>query len=108
MAVHSTQLGAHATVGADTTLYTVPAGKRTIWKHALIRNAGTAQTCAFVLHLGGGVTVNFWFPLAATPAAGSTIQIAPWVVLNAGDSIHFASGSSQTADVIISGAELTV
>lgn len=109
MAVHSAQLGRGQSLGVGpTTLYTVPAGKRAIVKSYWARNHGTAQTSDFQLVISGGPTLDFFVPLAATPAAGSTVFASIWVVLNPGDQIRWISGASQLTDVIVSGTELTL
>jgi hypothetical protein len=107
--VHSTQLGAHQNVGASyVTLYTVPAGKRTIVKSIWARNSNAAaQVAAVQLLLASGADIFFFIPLAASPAAGSTLFMPLWVVLNQGDVIKYAAGGTN-GDVIVSGAELTV
>lgn len=107
MTVHSTQLAGRAgmTTGV-VTVYTVPAGKRTIFKHAWIRNtAAAAGVCAIQVVFVGGGTAGFFYPLAATGAAGSTIGIDLWVVLNAGDKINYGP-SNNNNDILFSGTEL--
>lgn len=110
MAVHSTQLG-HGiglTAGAHN-VYTVPTGKRTILKSLSLRNATAgAVTGGFAIALAGGGTLNFFQPLAATPAAGSTVHLALWIVLNAGDVLQVDGIAGSGIDAIASGAELTV
>jgi hypothetical protein len=107
MTVHSTQLGARQNVGATSvTLYTCPSGKRTILKSLWCRNSNAAaQVAAATIVLTGGGSLAFFIPLAATPAAGSTVFLDLWVVLNAGDVLKYAAGGTN-GDVIASGAEL--
>lgn len=108
MTVHSTQLGAHQTIGTGgVTIYTVPANKRAIVKSIWIRNtAGAAQTAAFALILTGGATITIFQPLAASPAAGSSLYLDLWVILNAGDALKITAGAA-SLDAIVSGTELS-
>jgi hypothetical protein len=46
--------------------------------------------------------------MAATPAAGSTVKIEPWVVLRAGDALTVAGVAGSGVDCYASGAELTL
>jgi hypothetical protein len=107
--VHSTQLGAKAGMATTlVTVYTVPSGKRTIVKGIWVRNAGAAATvCDVNLALSGGPSPSFFIALAATPAAGSTVFLPVWIVLNAGDVIKAAMNAG-TGDLIVAGAELTL
>lgn len=109
MAVHSTQLGAAAGVtNSGVTLYTVPSGYRTILKGLWIRNDTAAANVAEVALVTGAGTIAFLIPLPASPTAGSTTFLSLWVVLNAGDELKFLSAPSTTADVIASGAQLSL
>jgi hypothetical protein len=107
--VHSTQLGAvqNAAIGLHT-IYTVPSGKRTIVKSVWLRNtAAAAQTATIRFNLATGAIVQLFVPLAASPGAGSSVLLTPWVVLNVGD--VFQLGASATGiDGIASGAELSL
>lgn len=108
MTVHSTLLGHGASLAIGLhTLYTVPAGKRTIVKSITLYNHGAA-TNRVVLEatLGGTDTVIADPILAAAGAAGDWLQIACWIVLNAGDALKL-SGQSAVVDATASGAELT-
>jgi hypothetical protein len=106
--VHSTQLGSGVALTAGYhTLYTVPANTRTIFKGIWLRNGGAAAFVGGVqLHLASGGSPAFFIPLAASPAAGSTVWIALWVVLNAGDQLNVA-GSASGIDAIVAGTELS-
>lgn len=109
MAVHSTQLAlrqALGTAGAD--VYTCPTGKRAIVKSILIRNTNVAASNCFVnVVAAGGTTAAFNFHLALTGADGDTINVATWIVLNAGDKLHVVPAKANV-DLVISGAELIV
>lgn len=110
MSVHSARLGSAAGLGAaSTTLYTCPSGKRTIVKTIWLRNATAgAITGGWAIVISGGATLTFFQPLAATPAAGSTVKIEPWAVLHAGDVLKVSGAAGSGVDVYISGAELDV
>lgn len=107
MTVHSTQLGKGAALSvALHTLYTVPAGKRTIFKYLTLWNNFAATNRVVVECAMGGVTVVVADPvLAATGAAGDSIALSLWIVLNAGDTIVVAP-QSHPADASCSGTEL--
>jgi hypothetical protein len=108
--VHSDRLGSGAALGAGNhTLYTVPTGKRTIVKSIWLRNnTAAAITGAWAVVITGGATISFFQPLAATPAAGSTVKIEPWIVLRAGDALTVAGVAGSGVDAYVSGAELTL
>lgn len=110
MTVHSKQLGAGAALTAGFhTLYTTPAGKRTIVKSIWLRNnTAGAVTGAWQVVISGGPTVAFFQPLAATPAAGSTVHLDTWTVLNPGDALQVGGVAGSGIDAIASGAELTL
>jgi hypothetical protein len=108
--VHSDRLGSGAALGAGYhTVYTCPTGKRTIVKSIWLRNnTAAAITGAFQVVISGGATISFFQPLAATPAAGSTVKLEPWVVLRAGDALNIAGIAGSGVDAYVSGAELTL
>jgi hypothetical protein len=103
-------LGAIAAAGAGNhTLYTCPSGKRTIVKTIWMRNCTAgAITGDWAVVISGGATITFFQPMAATPAAGSTVKIEPWVVLRAGDALTVAGVAGSGVDCYASGAELTL
>jgi hypothetical protein len=89
------------------TLYTCPAGTRAIVKSIWMRNnTAAAITGAWSVIVSGGPTVNFFQPLAATPAAGSTVKIEPWLVLRPGDVLQVAGVAGSGVDCYVSGTEL--
>lgn len=107
MTVHSTQLGADLTLGTGaTTLYTVPAGKRTIVKSIVVCNGNAAANFVGFGVIRAGVTIaNFRYFVAATSTSGDTVSDLPWIVLNAGDQL-LAQAHLASVSVIVSGAEL--
>lgn len=107
MTVHSTQLGAKQGITtAGYTLYTVPSGKRTIWKGVTIYNAsGSAQGVTIEVQLVDGDVIYQTYQLAAAGSDGDSINAQTWVVLNAGDSLAVSIAHNSVA-VIVSGAEL--
>lgn len=109
MTVHSTQLGAAAAVGvAGVTVYTVPAGKRTILKGIWLRNTGGAANVAKLeLTLVGGTSVFFYVNLDVSANAGNTVFLNLWVVMNAGDALKMTAAVN-SVNIIASGAELTL
>lgn len=108
--VHSVQLGNGIALGAGlNTLYTCPSGKRTIVKSVYLRNAtAAAVVSAIAVTRSTGGTINFFVPLAATPAAGSTVFLDLWMVLNAGDVLKVGGAAGSGVDALASGAELTL
>lgn len=107
MAVHSTQLAANGNlVHSQVTLYTVPTGKRTIVKSAIVRNqAAAAQVVTLYVFSGGSEVASLNYHLAAAGSAGDTISDLTWFVINAGQQLRAIAGSS-FAEIIVSGAEL--
>ena len=108
MTVHSNRLGQGASIAAGFhDIYTCPADTRTIVKTIWLRNATAgAITGGFAVVLSGGATITFFQPLAATPAAGSTVKIEPWLVLRVGDKLQIAGAAGSGVDAYVSGAEL--
>jgi hypothetical protein len=100
--VHSTQLGKNATITtAGSTLYTVPAGKRTIVKGIGLQNLhSAAQTVVITL---AGIDVGVWLTALNTDGAGKFLE--PWIVLNAGDHVQ-VSPLAGNCEAIIAGSEL--
>lgn len=109
MAVHSTQLGAHTGITtAGVTLYTVPAGKRTIVKSVCFQSHAAASQRVFIVFSSAtagdialGVTVG------AIGSATESMNYECWVVLNAGDKLKVVP-VSDNVDAIASGAELVL
>ena len=107
MTTHSTQLGANLDVGTtEHTLYTVPAGKRTIVKSLAACNYASAATTLFVKGKVGSTDV--W--LLEIPLGGNTtdtrIWVQPvWIVMNAGDLLRVVANAASVS-LVASGAEL--
>jgi hypothetical protein len=105
--VHSVRLGFVTNLGTGgTTLYTVPAGKRTIVKCITVFNqTGSANR---VLVIGEAAGNNVWVEalhMAAIGSDGESKTIEPWHVLNVGDTIA-AIADHANCTVAVSGAEL--
>lgn len=109
MTVHSTQLGHAAALASSTaTLYTTPAGKRTIVKGLWARNKSAGVGVVYwEVVTAGGDTLAWGYPLAATGAGVFSIFLDVWMVLNVGDMLKVVA-SGCTIDAIASGAELTL
>lgn len=109
MTVHSTQLGGGSYAsGSYHSVYTVPAGKRTIVKGLWIRNTNAAaQVVAINCDTVSFGNVYFYYHLAAAGSSGDSQYFDIWIVLNAGDVLKVGPGASN-ADVIAAGAELTL
>lgn len=109
MTVHSAQLGADPSLGTGTvTLYTVPAGVRTIVKNAIAKNLnGAASYVVFTFGDSAGDHGYYVLYMAASGSDGDSVTWNPWVVLNAGDWIK-AVAHAASASVIISGTELDI
>ena len=105
--MHSTQLGAAYSLGTGTTvLYTVPAGYRTILKSIVIHNNAAAAQQPYVGSKHSGTYV--WearVALTANGTVGDTAYIAPWIVLNPGDTLQVVPGAA-SINIVLSGAEL--
>jgi hypothetical protein len=109
VAVHSTSLIAASGLAAGaTTLYTVPTGKRTIVKSVRMINGGAAAARVVLSRNGTGGVLGYWIAhLAAANAAGEDIELATWVVMNAGETLKLIAGGTTTA-LMVSGSELTL
>lgn len=107
--VASKQLGFNAAVPTTgSTLYTVPTGKRTIVKSIVLHNNGGAAARANIAVLSGASTLfNYFVDLAASGAAGDSKTDAPWLVMEAGESLKLFA-SVGTIQAYASGAELTL
>jgi hypothetical protein len=109
MTVHSTSLGHGASLSvALHTLYTVPTGKRSLVKWLTLYNHGASTNRVVVEVTLSGTDVVVADPiLAAAGAANDYLQLALWIVLNAGDSLKVAPQSS-TIDATANGAVFTL
>ena len=107
--VASLQLATHDALGGTVqTLYTVPTGKRTIVKSIVTTNLdSSARIVIFYVTVGSTEEASFNVHEAASGAAGDTVILAPWIVLEAGQSLK-AQTTGGTSRVIVSGAELTL
>lgn len=110
MAVRSIQLAAHRTVGTTAeTLYTCPAGRRTILKSAVYswRTSIVPGTLRLILDPTGAVAatgIDYWAPTFQLEA----VHRSMWVVLNAGDVLTVTASHASAAFVVLSGAELVL
>jgi hypothetical protein len=91
---------------ADTTLYTVPAGKVTIVRSIRVTNIG-ALADAPSLYIGRGAATVIITAGISIPS-GQTFKEEIWTVLAAADSLHITQGIGQQHDVVVSGAELVL
>ena len=109
MTVHSTQLGLALTIGTGgTTLYTVPAGKRTIVKSVVLQNLNAAAAQATIAIYNGATELAQWgVHLAAAGAAGDSNADQIWVVLNAGQRLKVFAGAA-SCSAVASGSELAL
>lgn len=107
--VRSTSLGiVKLTVATFHTLYTVPAGRRTIVKSVAIYNGGAAGRTAYVAVVRGGTTFyGAVWTLGASQANPSSEQEV-WWVLNTGDQLKVQTIDSGDMSFIVSGAELII
>jgi hypothetical protein len=107
--VHSTRLAAVGVHGAGSTLiYTVPAGKRAIVKSVVVANeAAAANHVSFSIVFGGGTGGFFACQPTASPGAGDTVYLLPWIVMNPGDELH-VTVAVNSASILVSGTELTL
>jgi hypothetical protein len=104
MTVRSKQLGPPTLLtpaATDLTIYTCPAGARTILKSITFFNTAGNTATARWKNAAGTQIYNLW----RTTAADTTIQL-PWFVLNAGESIVVRSVNAGQAIVALSGTEL--
>lgn len=107
MAVRSAQLavGALSSTSA-TTVYSVPAGRRTIVKDVRVFNgAGVADDDVRMLVRSGGSDRSCWRFRRAMPSAESDYIPQCWIVLDTGDELKLQCAQS-TLRYVISGAEL--
>jgi hypothetical protein len=109
VAVASTQLGLHNAIGtSDITLYTAPAGKRTIVKNALARSYSSVVTDLYLeVKRSGTIVCSYVFHFATAGSDGDTANLNTWFVLDAGDSLH-THATSSSCSLIVSGSELTL
>ena len=109
MTVASKQLGSLVTANAGTyTLYTVPTGRRTIVKEIVVQNlAAAAQRIIMEVTFSGGATFQWVINVGAVNTATESISYPTWIVINAADVLKVIV-SSNTASVLVSGAELVI
>lgn len=109
MSVASQQLGGGSfTTGSYHTVYTVPAGKRTILKSMWLRNTFSGANIAKLnLHTGAFGDVYMYTNLVTSGSSGDTALIPLWVVLLPGDIIKIQPTQS-SVEAILSGTELTL
>jgi hypothetical protein len=107
--VYSTQLGSNATINTSgSTIYTVPAGKRTIVKSLAVANFFAGANNAVIAYFHGATLLGYHnVHLATAGSSGDTEVSQPYVVLNAGDSIKVTPSNNGVA-VLASGSELTL
>lgn len=109
MAVHSNQLaiGVLTVAGAFTTIYTAPAGKRTILKDLVLISGAAAPGIVAAAVLSGASGVALLWDAAAAQNKVNTLQ-GRFAVLNAGDHLQVAVGSVAGGGLqyLASGAEL--
>jgi hypothetical protein len=108
MTVHSTQLGANGAIAAGgATLYTVPAGKRTIVKSIVLQNnAAGANRIILRIDLVGGGNFSWGVTVGAASGASESMLIECWLVMNAGD-VFKVNPTSSFVEALVSGAQLT-
>jgi hypothetical protein len=104
---HSTQLGHVLDTGSGiSTLYTVPAAKRTILKSIVAQNYNAAANVLTVSVWSGSTELFQWaYYLAANPGNGDSVLSLPWVVLNTGQLLKVQTLHASLT-VVASGAEL--
>jgi hypothetical protein len=107
MTVRSIQLGAgQRTTTAITTLYTVPAGFRTIIKSIVLLNTNAAaNNIILTIEISGSTIAAMTFHCAATGSVGDTITQELWIVVNAGELVRIQS-TQQPYYYVVSGAQL--
>jgi hypothetical protein len=109
VSVASKQLGLGGpipTTGA--TIYTVPAGKRTIVKSIQLQNNHTAaQRIIFSVWVAGVNTFAWGVTPGAAASATESMLLTPWLVLEAGQVLK-VQPISGTCQLLVSGAELTL
>lgn len=109
MGVHSKQLATSTGIGTgDATIYTVPAGIRTIVKSAVLNNGfAGANYMVFTVKRSGSDRAYMTLYVTANGAPGDCLIQRLWLVLETGDSLHaFCAHSS--ISLALSGAELTI
>lgn len=89
-----------------TTVYTVPAGKRTIVKSVTVQNT-TGASKDVQLRVSGTGTIYHW-NLTAYGTAGDRAVQNFWIVLNPGDVLQFQVSVTGQIDVSVSGSLHTI
>lgn len=107
MTVHSNQLGHAFALGTvETTLYTVPANHRTIFKGYSACNYASGANVLTLLLYRASTNYHFWHEfLTASATNGDTVNREIWMVLLAGDQIR-AIATAADLTVVVSGSEL--
>jgi hypothetical protein len=105
--VHSNQLGFGSAIGVGTTtLYTVPAGKRTIVKSIQTQNLNAAAQRVVYSVKNGATTKWQWSEHpAAVNAAGEFVDRQTWIVMVTGDFLTVTVAAA-SVEVGVSGSEL--
>lgn len=110
MTTRTKQLAWRRLPNGDTTVYTCPSGHRTIIKDVRIYNNGatTKHTNCYVANSAKTVYGHV-VPYQNIAAAGMATPTQTWAVMEAGQElVVYWEGTSNDADCIISGAELSV
>lgn len=107
MSVASKQLGLSASIPTTgATIYTVPAGHRTIVKSIQLQNNHTAaQRIVVSVWVAGVNSFAFAVTPGATASATESMLLLPWIVLEAGQVLKIQPLLG-TCQAIVSGAEL--
>jgi hypothetical protein len=109
MTVRTNQLAAVELSNSTlTTIYTTPAGTRTIVKTIQVRNTtGSGVAVTFQVWESGSRKSYFVVWLGAFNASGDNAFLEPWLVLEPGQQLRVSAGSGG-AVILASGAELVL
>lgn len=110
MSVASKSLGSAANLGtSETTIYTVPTGKRSIVKNVtVVNNAGSANWLIISVYTSGGTLLFFWHEfLTAQNTNGDSVVRDTWLVIHESWELRVQSHVAGLY-VAVSGAELTL
>lgn len=94
------------TTAVATTVYTVPAGKRTILKFVTVLNVGAATRDVQLRVVGPG-TIYHW-SLTSYSTGGDRATGTFWIVLSAGDQVQVNLNLAGTVTMTISGSEHSI
>lgn len=106
MAVRTQRLGFVRNPPASSlvTIYTVPAGRRTIIKEVMCSKQTGASVSVVVTIVGSST-----YGLFLETSAGTSFRVERWTVLNAGDTIAVLFTTASTGNqLIVSGTELVL